>query len=163
MSGNVQFQTGVPCGIGTNSDSAGVGEVGSFGCGSEGQFYNLNGAPKLLRQFAGYPGQTGKWFTTTNGDGAPIFTAPLANTFVHQPGVRDSIYQPGFQNWNLNLKKSFPITEGRGFEFKLDAYNFINHSNWAGPNLNPTAGTFGEITKTTSNPRPLQAGLKLMF
>jgi len=164
LSGNVQFQTGVPCGIGNNSDLAGVGEVGSFGCGSQGQFYNMNGVPKLLRQFAGYPGQSGKWFTTTNGDGSPIFTPPVANTFVHQPGVRNSIYQPGFQNWNLNLKKSFPITEGRGFEFKLDAYNFINHSNWAGPNLNPTAGTFGEITsKSTSNPRTLQAGLRLMF
>ncbi len=164
LSGNFQFQTGVPCGIGTNSDSAGVGEVGSFGCGTEGEFDSLNGAPKLLKQFAGYPGQTGHWFTTTNGDGSAIFTTPVANTFVHQPGVRDSIYQPGFQNWNLNLKKSFPITEGTGFEFKLDAYNFINHSNWAAPNLTPTAGTFGQVTsKTTTNPRTLQAGLKFMF
>jgi hypothetical protein len=164
LSGNVQFQTGVPCGIGTNNDTAGVGEVGSFGCGSEGEFYNMNGNPKLLKQFAGYAGQSGKWFSTTNGDGAAIFTAPTANTFVHQPGVRNSIYQPGFQNWNLNMKKSFPVTERTGFEFKVDAYNFINHSNWAGPSLNPTAGTFGEVTsKTTSNPRTLQAGLKLMF
>ena len=38
LSGNVQFQSGVPCGIGTGNDTAGVGEVGSFGCGSEGQF-----------------------------------------------------------------------------------------------------------------------------
>lgn len=164
LSGNVQFQSGVPCGIGNNNDFAGVGEVGSFGCGNEGEFYNMNGNPKLLKQFAGYPGQSGKWFATTNGDGSPIFTPPAANTFVHQNGVRDSIYQPGFQNWNLNMKKSFPIEGTAGFEFKVDAYNFINHSNWAGPNLNPTAGTFGEVTsKTTSNPRTLQAGLRFMF
>ena len=75
LSGNVQFQSGVPCGIGANSDPAGVGEFGSFGCGSEGQFYTMNGTPKLTKQFAGYSGQTGKWFTTTNPDGAPIFTA----------------------------------------------------------------------------------------
>ena len=60
------------------------------------------------------------------------------------------------------MKKTFPITEKTGFEFKVDAYNFINHPNWAGPSLNPTAGTFGEVTsKTTSNPRQLQAGLDL--
>jgi hypothetical protein len=117
-----------------------------------------------LKNFAGYPGLTGKWFTTTNGDGAPIFTAAPANTFVHEPGVRDSIYQPGFQNWNLNMKKSFAINERTGFEFKVDAYNFINHPNWATPQLNPTSGTFGQVTtKTTTNPRNLQAGLRYWF
>ncbi len=164
LSGNVQFQTGVPCGIGTNNDTAGVGEVGSFGCGSEGEFYTLNGTPKLLKNFAGYPGLTGKWFSTTNPDGSATFTPPPANTFVHTPGIRDSVYQPGFQNWNLNMKKAFAINERTGFDFKVDAYNFINHSNWAGPSLNPTAGTFGEVTsKTTSNPRTLQAGLSYRF
>ncbi len=164
LSGNVQFQSGVPCGIGNNQDYAGVGEWGSFGCGSEGQFFVMNGRPKLTKKFAGYPGQTGKWFTTTNPDGSAIFTAPTANTFVHTPGVRDSVYQPGFQNWNLNMKKSFPINERNGFEFKVDAYNFINHPNWAGPNLNPTSGSFGQVTsKTTSNPRTLQAGLRYWF
>jgi hypothetical protein len=164
LSGNVQFQSGVPCGIGTGNDTAGVGEVGSMGCGSEGEFWTLNGTPKLLKNFAGYPGETGKWFSTTNPDGSATFTAPPANTFVHEPGIRDSVYQPGFQNWNLNMRKLFPINERNGFEFKVDAYNFINHPNWAGPNLNPTSGQFGEVTsKTTSNPRQLQAGLTYRF
>ena len=164
LSGNMQFQSGVPCGIGTGNDTAGVGEVGSFGCGSEGEFYTLNGTPKLLKNFAGFGGNGGKWFSTTNPDGSATFTAPPANTFVHEPGIRDSVYQPGFQNWNLNMKKSFAINEKTGFDFKVDAYNFINHPNWAGPSLNPTAGTFGQVTaKTTSNPRQLQAGLSFRF
>ena len=166
LSGNVQFQSGVPCGIGTGNDSAGVGEVGSFGCGSEGEFYTLNGIPQLLKNFAGYPGETGKWFRTTNPDGSPTFTAPTANTFVHEPGVRDSVYEPGFQNWNLNMKKTFAVNEKSRFEFKVDAYNFINHPNWsmASSSLNPTSGTFGEVTtKATSNPRQLQAGLTYSF
>jgi hypothetical protein len=164
LSGNVQFQTGVPCGIGNNQDYAGVGEYGSFGCGNEGQFFQMNGRPKLLKQFAGYGVATNKWFSTTNPDGSTIFTPPTANTFVHTPGVRDSVYQPGFQNWNLNMKKNFPINEKTGFEFKVDAYNFINHPNWAAPQLNPTSGTFGEVTaKTTTNPRTLQAGLDYRF
>ncbi|WP_444542334.1 hypothetical protein [Edaphobacter dinghuensis] len=164
LSGNTQFQTGTPCGIGTNNDSAGVGEVGSFGCGSEGQFYVKNGTPRILKQFAGYPGHTGQYFATTNPDGSSVFTVPTAGTFNLQKGVRDSIYQPGFQNWNLSMKKKFPINERAGFEFNADAYNFINHPNWSGPNLSPTSGQFGQVTgKSTSNPRNIQVGLRLLF
>ena len=174
LSGSTQFQTGQPCGVGTNNDYAGVGEVGSFGCGtntSEGQFWVMNGTPKVLKKFSGYPGQqSNKYITTTNPDGSPIFTQPAAGTFNLQKGVRDNIYGPGYQNWNLSLKKTFPINERAGFEFNADAYNFVNHPNWAqigqagGLQLNPTAGTFGQVTqKSTTNPRNLQVGLKFLF
>jgi hypothetical protein len=174
LSGSSQFQTGQPCGVGTNNDYAGVGEVGSFGCGtntSEGQFWVKNGTPKILKKFSGYPGQNNnKYFTTTNADGSPIFTQPPAGTFNLQNGVRNSIYGPGFQNWNVALKKKFPINERAGFEFNADAYNFVNHPNWAqigqagGLQLNPTAGTFGQVTqKSTTNPRNIQVGLKFLF
>jgi hypothetical protein len=174
LSGSTQFQTGQPCGVGTNNDYAGVGEVGSFGCGtntSEGQFWVMNGTPNILKQFSGYPGQSGnQYFSKTNSSGAPLFTQPPAGTFNLQQGVRNSIYGPGFQNWNIALKKKFPINETLGFEFNADAYNFVNHPNWAqigqagGLQLNPTAGTFGQVTqKSTTNPRNLQVGLKFLF
>jgi hypothetical protein len=163
IGGIAQFQTGSPCGVGLNQDYAGVGEYGSFGCGNEGEFWTMNGKPKILHQFAGYGG-TGKYFSTTNADGTPIFTPPALGTFNHQQGVRDSIYQPGYQDWNLSLKKKFAITESANMEFTTDAYNFINHPNWSGPNLNPTSGQFGEVTgKSTSNPRTLQVGLHLTY
>ena len=164
IGGVAQFQTGAPCGVGTNQDFAGVGENGSFGCGSQGQFWTMNGQPKLLRQFAGYPGQTGKWFSTTNPDGTSIFTAPTLGTFNHQHGVRNSIYQPGYQDWNLSLKKKFVVNESVNAEFTTEAYNFINHPNWSGPNLNPTSGSFGQVTsKSSSNPRTLQVGLHINY
>jgi hypothetical protein len=163
IAGVAQFQTGAPCGVGMNTDYAGVGEYGSFGCGSEGEFWVMNGTPKILHQFAGYGG-TGKYFSTTDATGNPLFTAPAQGTFNLQQGVRDSIYQPGYQDWNLSLKKKFFITEKISSEFTADAYNFINHPNWSGPNLNPTSGQFGEVTgKSTSNPRNLQVGLHLFY
>jgi hypothetical protein len=165
ISGVAQFQTGAPCGVGMNADYAGVGpsEFGSFGCGSEGEFWVMNGKPRILHQFAGYGG-TGKYFSTTNSDGTPIFTPPAQGTFNHQQGVRNSIYQPGYQDWNLSLKKKFAITESANMEFTTDAYNFINHPNWSGPNLNPTSGQFGQVTgKSTTNPRTLQVGLHLTY
>ncbi len=103
ISGLNQFQTGTPCGIGTTNDYAGVGEVGSFGCGSEGQFLTMNGtASDPGQSFPTLPASTTQYFSTvTNSSGqAPLFTQPPAGTFVLQKGVRDSIYQPGFQDWN---------------------------------------------------------------
>ena len=57
ISGATQFQTGTPCGIGTNNDFAGVSstDLGSFGCGSEGQFWVLNGAPASREVSRGRP------------------------------------------------------------------------------------------------------------
>ena len=171
IAGVAQFQTGSPCGIGTSNDFAGIGTAeGSFGCGSENEFYMMNGKPKILHNFAGYgcPLTAGsnacRYFSIYNADGTSIFTPPAAGTFNHQQGVRDSIYQPGYQDWNLSLKKKFPITEKVNAEFTADAYNFINHPNLSGPNLNPTSSQFGAITgKSTSNPRNLQVGLHISY
>jgi hypothetical protein len=173
LSGSAQFQTGQPCGVGTNNDFAGVGEYGSFGCGtntSEGQFWTMNGTPKVLGHFAPNGVGGAKYISTTNGNGAPLFTKPATGTFNSQFGIRDEIYGPGFQNWNLALFKKFPIYRETGFEFRAEAYNFINHPNWAqigqtgGLNLIPTSSQFGEVTqKSTTNPRTLQISLRYTF
>ena len=170
LSGNVQAQSGMPCGVGTNNDYAGVGEVGSFGCGTEGQFWNMNATPRHLGKFGGPNGTGGQWFSTTYGNNSPIFTPPATGTFVLQRGVRDNIYGPMEQNWNIAMIKSFPITENTGFEFRAEAYNFINHPNLApfgqsgSLNVTPTSSQFGEITaKNTTNPRTLQVGARIHF
>lgn len=38
-----------------------------------------------------------------NPDGSPVFTPAASGMFNLQNGVRDSIYNPGFNNWNLGL------------------------------------------------------------
>jgi hypothetical protein len=166
INGIAQFQTGTPCGVGANTDYAQVGEVGSFGCGNEGQFWVMNGDPTISGGFAGPSGNANspKYFTTTNSSGQPIFTPPPTGTFNMQYGVRDTIYQPGFQNWNIGLYKKFLINERSGFEFRAQAYNFINHPNWGTVNYNPVSSQFGEVTsKATSNPRNLQLSLRFYF
>ena len=105
------------------------------------------------------------------GDAAPMqrdenkqqISAPAAGTFNLQPGVRDSIYQPGLQDWNVSMFKRFVVRESDYFEFRAEAYDFINHPNWSGPNLNPTSGQFGEITSKTGLQRTLQLGLRFNF
>jgi hypothetical protein len=161
ISGVTQFQTGQPCGVAEAKDYAGVGLDSNFGCGTNGQYYVVNGTPKIIGTF----GTSGQWFDTS------VFAKPTVGTFSTQR-VRDLIYQPGFQNWNLGLFKAFPIDEQRGFQFRAEAFNFINHPNWGGGsgggvNFNPTSSNFGKVTTkgggVGGGERNLQLSLRLYF
>ena len=166
VSAIMQFQTGSPCGVMGSNDVAGVGETGSVGCGNTaGEYWVLNGTPTILHQFAGGAGaaSTNQYFAVTNSSGQPPFTSPPAGTFNLQPGVRDEIYQPGFQDWNAGLYKKFAINERTGFEFRAEAFDFPNHPNWSGPQFNPTSSTFGKVTSKTGLARNLQLSLRFYF
>jgi carboxypeptidase family protein len=167
ISGVTQFQTGLPCGAAHATDYARVGLDSNFGCGVNGQYWTVNGVPKIIGTF----GSSGQWFATKNPDGSSIFTAPAPGTFNSQR-VRDLIYQPGFQNWNLGLFKSFLIDEQRGFQFRAEAFNFINHPNWGGGsgggvNFDPTSSNFGKVTTkgggVGGGERNLQLSLRFYF
>jgi hypothetical protein len=161
IAGSSQFQTGSPCGIGTNNDYAGVGEFGSFGVGScpEGQFWVLNGPVTInTGAFAGSaPSASSPRYFTVNA------TPPPAGTFNLQPGVRDSIYAPGFQDWNVGLLKTFAVTEKSLFQFRAEGYDFINHPNLSAPNWTPTSSQFGMVTSKTTLSRNLQLSLRFQF
>jgi hypothetical protein len=189
ISGITQFQTGLPCSIAGPADYAGVGLDSNFGCGVNGQYWTVNGDPKIIGTF----GANGQWFRTCLIDLAPgqpcpdgtaafnfeeerIFRPPTKGTFNTQH-VRNLIYQPGFQNWNLGLFKEFPINDRLGFQFRAEAFNFINHPNWCGGSgcsgttnigLNPTnLNTFGKVlTKgggVGGGERNLQLSLRFYF
>ncbi len=158
-----QAQSGSPCSVVYNSDYAGVGEVGNFGCSGNGDYWAMNGTPNIIGGFAGSSGGGPKWFSPTNSSGAPIFTPPAAGTFVLQKGVRDSIYGPGLVDWNLNLFKTFAINERTGFEFRAEAYDVDNHPNLGGVQLNPTSSQFGDVTGKTNLSRQLQLSLRYYF
>jgi hypothetical protein len=163
LSGLSQFQTGTPCGVGTNNDYAGVGEYGSFGCGTEGQFWVMNGTPQVLGNFSTTSASSAQYFATTTSSGQPLFTAPTPGTFNLQKGVRDSIYGPGFQDWNLAAFKRFNVNEKNWFEFRAEAYDFVNHPNWSAPGYTPGTSTFGKVTTKTTLARQLQLSLRYSF
>ena len=167
ISGATQFQTGNPCSAGHASDYVGVGLDSNFGCGPNGQYWVKNGDPKIIGTF----GSAGQWFATTNPDGSKIFTQPPFGTFNTQ-SVRNIIYQPGFENWNMGLFKAFPIDEQRGFQFRAEAFNVWNHPNWGGGsgggvNFDTTSGNFGKVTTkgggVGGGERNLQLSLRFYF
>ena len=163
LNGIIQAQSGTPCSVVANNDYAGVGEVGNVGCSGNGQYWVMNGTPNIIGGFAGPKGTGQKWFSTTTASGAPLATKPATGTFNLAPGVRDTIYGPGLQDWNLGLFKTFAINERLGFQFRAEAFDFINHPNLNGPNLNPLSSQFGEITGKTGLARNLQLSLRFYF
>jgi Carboxypeptidase regulatory-like domain/TonB dependent receptor-like, beta-barrel/TonB-dependent Receptor Plug Domain len=75
---------------------------------------------------------------------------------------RNSVRGPNF--WGLDFVASKRVALGgpAQFEFRLEAFNLLNHTNFRAPNGNRSAGAFGTIT-STFDPRQLQLGFKLLW
>jgi hypothetical protein len=71
---------------------------------------------------------------------------------------------PGFWNVDLSLIKRTKIKESWNLEFRAEAFNAFNHTNFSVSNENNdiNSTTFGRLT-TTFDPRILQFALKLNF
>jgi len=91
------------------------------------------------------------------------------------PLIWPDIYGPGFFNSDLGLYKNFKITERQGLQFRITAFNFLNHplpqfnltndinlsfSTPGGGNTN--ANTTGKPAYTIGN-RTLELALKYTF
>ena len=101
----------------------------------------MNGNPTTTGGFAGPTGKAGSptYFSITNPNGTRFSRRLPREPSTCRPGVRDSVYGPGFQNWNIALFKKFAINERTDFQFRAEAYDFINHPNWSAPNFTATS------------------------
>lgn len=121
--------------------------------------------------------QTGKlpWFNPL------AFVNPPDYTFGNVPRELSNLRGPGTVNLDLSLFKTTHITERTSCEFRIEAYNALNHPNLpmpgtgfsagkpADPN-NPyaegglnTSSTFGMITSGAVSTRNVQLGAKVFF
>ncbi|SEF77679.1 Carboxypeptidase regulatory-like domain-containing protein [Bryocella elongata] len=71
---------------------------------------------------------------------------------------------PGFANVDLAISKRFPILERAQLELRGEAFNVLNHPNYANPNTAiSSSSTFGRITATANDARLLQIAAKVTF
>jgi hypothetical protein len=91
---------------------------------------------------------------------------------------RNTIIGPGIFNFDCEVHKQFkmPGLERHVLQFRLEAFNVLNHPNWGMPTLNILSGAaqaglpstashrnFGVSTSTATQMRQIQLGLKYSF
>jgi hypothetical protein len=74
-----------------------------------------------------------------------------------------SVPSPGQKSWDFSLIKNFPIRESMKMQFRADAYNAWNHTNFNAPNTTPSNTAFGRITGTAGDSRNWQLSLRLVL
>jgi hypothetical protein len=90
------------------------------------------------------------------------FAAVPLGTFGNCPvGVARA---PGFTNLDAVLSKRFAIGGPRYAEFRIEAFNILNHPSFGPPARDISVpNTFGTITTTVSSPRVIELGFKFYF
>jgi hypothetical protein len=148
----VSLQTGIPFTV-TAPDASSTGSNHASYANCVGNPYT--GASTSPKQYAGSnsPG----YFLNVNA-----FTAPPTGAFGScRPRA---FHGPGLNEADLSLFKSFPLGEGRRFEFRTEFFNAFNHPSFSNPAASISApGAFGKVTATTTNPREIQFAGKIFF
>jgi hypothetical protein len=77
---------------------------------------------------------------------------------------RNSVRGPGYRSVDFVASKEFPIPLGdqTKVQFRLEAFNLLNHTNFRAPGTNRSTSSFGVITSTW-DARQIQLGVKLLF
>ncbi len=161
-SGILGISTGTPFSVTNPTDSAGV----AAGVGS-GSRADLVGNPNTGFSRTSSAGTGPLWYNPA------AFAVPTALTFGDSG--RNSLRNPRRTNFDMALFKHFAIKESLAFEFRAEAYNVFNHTEWGSiagdsgsaagggaQNNSLGAGQFLYIT-TVHNARILQLALKFIF
>lgn len=77
----------------------------------------------------------------------------------------DAIREDGIMNLDLKIERIFPINQERGIQtrFSVDLLNATNHTNFGGPNVDPTSANFGRVTSQRGLSRVIQFNLRVDF
>ena len=152
VSGIIAANSGLPL---TVTDS-------SAGFDPAGQGVKLNASAAGLRPDqigdpnSGAPRTFLQWFNT--GAFAPV---PAGQA---RPGNerRGTVKGPGFYRFDASLFKNIKLYESLNMQFRAEAFNLTNHTNFQGVNTTLGSGTYGQITSVRDN-RIVQLGLKIRF
>jgi len=160
FAGVTSIQTGVPFSVifSSHSDNAGV----SNGAGP-GTYADLVGDPH-----GAIPSSCATVATGPLLFNPCAFAAPRGLTFGN--AGRNLLHMPRTTNFNMSLLKLFKINETIGFEFRAEAFNIFNHTQWTGSsaggvNINNDFSTTGDFLHPSGarRARTLQFGLKFLF
>ncbi len=114
-----------------------------------------------------YPKTAAEWFNTS-AFSFPTCSQGGSGTDCYGNAPFDYIRGPGHNNFDLSLLKNFAFTERFRLEFRAEAFNAFNHTQFQGNSDtgglggNFNSGNFGQITQAYDG-RQFQLGLKLIY
>ncbi len=88
---------------------------------------------------------SGPIYSTINGVRTRIVETGLGNV------PRDSIRAPGEIEFDASVSRSFTLFEALKFQFRMDAFNVINHTNLSPPNTSLTVTAVGTAANFTNS------------
>jgi hypothetical protein len=148
----VQAQSGFPLNIAAaNNGLQGLAYVGSSG---QGLRPNLIADP--VPADSSQRKQTLTWFNTA------AFQAPPQFTFGNSPRTFSNLRGPAYFGANLSLQRNFKLTESSRLQFRAEAFNLFNRTNFTTPSTTLGAVNFGQLI-AAEDARQLQFALKLYF
>jgi len=154
FSGTTRFATGFPVTLYDNSDNSLLGTLG-------------NGVNNYLLDTPQY--LPGPLKINTNGrNGKPAFNTslfPEENLGQLGNAKRRIFYGPGINNFDITLQKNVRLTESRSLEFRAEAFNAFNHTQFYGPAAvdgQVEDPNFGHIVSAAA-PRLMQLVAKFNF
>jgi hypothetical protein len=142
------FQTGRPFTV------ALLSELDNSNTGRTILGFGANDRPNVVRDAALSDPNPERWFDT----GA--FEMPSFGSFGN--AGRNILDGPGLQTVNVSLLRDFSVTEGLRIQFRSEAFNLLNRTNFDLPDIFVGSPTFGRI-QSAQSPRRIQFGLKLLF
>ena len=123
ISGITTYQSGTPFSVINNAGASGIGVLDNAGVA------NGVGAGSYPDVVADAPPPA---FTTNGGSFGPLLLNP--NQFVAPRGLtfgdagRNFLNNPSRLNFDMSLLKHFPIHEGSEVDFRAEAFNVFNHT-----------------------------------
>ncbi len=154
ISGITRISTGFPVTISTDGDNSLMGSNPN----------GVNNRSLDLPDVASGPLQ----LNANPRDGLPYFNTSLYTlNALGTPGTasRRSYHGPGSFNSDLTLQRNFRLSESSTLQFRLEAFNAFNHTQFFGPSAvdgDYVSRFFGQVVKAAP-PRHVQVALKFAF
>jgi hypothetical protein len=160
VSGITTFASGLPVSLSENDDQSLTGQ-NLAGTTADEPNYNPNGGKLIVDRNS----RSGQPYFNPNTDPSmrANFTFETLGTFGNSQ--RRFFHGPGLNNTDLALQKTFGFTEATKLEFRAEAFNVFNHTQFNTPSGNIDNNVpqgFGYVT-SANDPRIMQIALKLHF
>jgi hypothetical protein len=90
------------------------------------------------------------------------FASPSPTSIIPGDEKRGAINGPGFNRADVGVFRNFRIFERLNFQFRAEATNVANHTNWQGVTTSVTSSSYGQVT-SNRDARVLELGGKFTF